>query len=245
MQRSYKLILSIIVVILSGALAFAQEAAYKDVILDGKPAKLNLKTGEITLVDSEGKSKNIATSKHISDDKKEVEIDSDFHVVQENETLLDVANRYNTTLTELKRVNNLETTLVNEGQQLRVRNFDNIEPETDDMSPEPVLKETKNDYHIVEEGQTLYSLGIRYGLTVDELKRLNRLSSNIIKVGEKLRIANFSSNGEKGDLSVWTVSKGDTLYSIAKSNGLTVEQLKSLNGLTGNLIKVGQKLQLE
>lgn len=245
MQRSYKLILSIIVVILSGALAFAQEAAYKDVILDGKPAKLNLKTGEITLVDSEGNGKNIVTSKSNNDEKKEVEVYSEFHVVQKNETLLDIANRYNTTLTELKRVNNLETTLVNEGEQLRVRNFDNIEPDTDDKSPEPVLKETKNDYHIVEEGQTLYSLGIRYGLTVDELKRLNRLSSNIIKVGEKLRIANFSSNGEKGDLSVWTVSKGDTLYSIAKSNGLTVEQLKSLNGLTGNLIKVGQKLQLE
>lgn len=176
MQRNFKLILSIVVVLLAGALAFGQEekVEYKDVVLDGKPAKLNVVTGEITLVDPKP-------------DKKP-----------------------------------------------KVSKADDFEKE-----------EINSNFHIVEKGQTLYSLANRYGLTVSELKQQNDLTSNLIKVGQELRVANFNSNIGKSDLSVWTVSKGDTLYSIAKKNGLSVEQLKSLNGLTSNLIKVGQVLRLQ
>ncbi|WP_412560709.1 LysM peptidoglycan-binding domain-containing protein [Winogradskyella sp. MIT101101] len=250
MQRNFKLILSIVVVLLAGALAFGQEekVEYKDVVLDGKPAKLNVVTGEITLVDPKpDKKPEVSTA----DDFEKEEINSNFHIVEENETLLDIANRYNTTLTELKRVNNLESTLVEKGQKLQVRNFDVVEIE--EAKPEVLTQPSKSkaktksssDFHIVEKGQTLYSLANRYGLTVSELKQQNDLTSNLIKVGQELRVANFNSNIGKSDLSVWTVSKGDTLYSIAKKNGLSVEQLKSLNGLTSNLIKVGQVLRLQ
>ncbi|WP_430468338.1 LysM peptidoglycan-binding domain-containing protein [Winogradskyella ouciana] len=250
MQRNFKLILSIVVVLLAGALAFGQEekVEYKDVVLDGKPAKLNVVTGEITLVDPKPDKKPEVSK---ADDFEKEEINSNFHIVEEKETLLDIANRYNTTLTELKRVNNLESTLVEKGQKLQVRNFDVVEIE--EAKPEVLTQPSKSkaktksssDFHIVEKGQTLYSLANRYGLTVSELKQQNDLTSNLIKVGQELRVANFNSNIGKSDLSVWTVSKGDTLYSIAKKNGLSVEQLKSLNGLTSNLIKVGQILRLQ
>lgn len=250
MQRNFKLILSIVVVLLAGALAFGQEekVEYKDVVLDGKPAKLNVVTGEITLVDPKPDKKPKVSK---ADNFEKEEINSNFHIVEENETLLDIANRYNTTLTELKRANNLESTLVEKGQKLRVRNFDVVEIEA--AKPEVLMQTSRSkgktksssDFHIVEKGQTLYSLANRYGLTVSELKQQNDLTSNLIKVGQELRVANFNSNIGKSDLSVWTVSKGDTLYSIAKKNGLSVEQLKSLNGLTSNLIKVGQVLRLQ
>ena len=250
MQRNFKLILSIVVVLLAGALAFGQEekVEYKDVVLDGKPAKLNVVTGEITLVDPKPDKKPKVSK---ADDFEKEEINSNFHIVEENETLLDIANRYNTTLTELKRVNNLESTLVEKGRKLRVRNFDVVEIEEakPEVLTQPSTSKAKtksfSDFHIVEKGQTLYSLANRYGLTVSELKQKNDLPSNLIKVGQELRVANFNSNIGKSDLSVWTVSKGDTLYSIAKKNGLSVEKLKSFNGLTSNLIKVGQVLRLQ
>ena len=245
MQRSYRLIVSILVVILSGELSFAQEAVYKDVILDGKPAKLNVKTGKITLVNSKPSDNEPKASTSSNDAKEVIETNSDFYVVQKNETLLDIANRYNTSLTELKRINNLESTLVNEGQKLRVKNFENLEYTLVDSPSEPLVREAKNEIHIVEEGQTLYSLANHYGLTINELKKHNGLTSNTIKVGQELRVANFEPNDSKSDLLVWTVKKGDTLYSIAKAHGLTVEKLKNLNGLSGNLIKIGQKLQLK
>lgn len=250
MQRNFKLILSIVIVLLSGALVFGQEeqekVAYKDVTLDGKPAKLNVATGEITFVNPDDKRKPIKFDDFVAKSNKTAKtnsnIETDYYIVEEGETLLEIANRYGTTLTELKRVNNLESTLVNKGQRLRVKNLSAI---TVEPKSQPTYTENYSDVHIVERGQTLYSLAKKYGLSVNELKQQNGLTSNLIKIGQELRVGNFNTDTEIGHLTIWTVSKGDTLYSISRENGLTVEQLKSLNGLTNDLIKIGQKLQLK
>lgn len=262
MQNDYKrLILSIVIVLLAGLFAFGQETKvkFKDVLLDGKPAKLNVLTGEITLVDSNNtRVTTIKDSLIIVEQRDNLSQDSikgtDYHVVNGNETLLDIANRYNTTLTKLKEVNNLETTLVNEGQRLKIRNFDTTaeeNPITDSMEIEE--KESSQiskiaveiEFHTVKEGETLYSLSNRYGTTVNELKIQNGLSSNLIRVNQILRVSNFDTSKVLDDLEYWIVSKGDTLYNISKRNGISVEELKRLNGLTTNLIKIGQKLKLK
>ncbi|WP_299113776.1 LysM peptidoglycan-binding domain-containing protein [uncultured Winogradskyella sp.] len=250
MRRNFKLILSFVIVLLAGALAFGQDdkVEYKDVVLDGKPAKLNVATGEITFVNTKDK-KPVKFSDYVAkSEEAKIEATSnpktDYYTVVDGETLLEIANRYNTTLTELKRVNNLETTLVSKGQRLRVRNFDVINTEPKVLT-EPVQSEIHPEFHIVERGETLYSLAKRYVLTVNELKQQNGLMSNTIKIGQKLYLLKADLDEEHSDLSIWTVSKGDTLYSIAKKNATTVEQIKDLNGLTSNLIKIGQKLQLK
>ena len=262
MQRNFKLILSIVVVLLAGALAFGQEKKieYKDVTLDGKPAKLNVATGEITFVNPNDKKKPVkfddfvaesekaprvlTSKKAITHVKEESDLDSDYYTVKEGETLLEIANRFGTSLTELKRVNNLETTLVDKGQKLKVKNF-NAKDFTLPNSEVKVVYENTSGFHVVEKGQTLYGLAKRYGTTVNQLKQQNGLTSDIIKIGQRLQIGNSDSVEELGHVSVWTVSKGDTLYSIAKKNGVTVEHIKNLNGLESNLIKIGQKLQLK
>ncbi|MCB0382151.1 MAG: LysM peptidoglycan-binding domain-containing protein [Psychroserpens sp.] len=71
----------------------------------------------------------------------------------------------------------------------------------------------------------------------------NNLETTLIKEGETLRVRNFESDNKVAE-TVWIVSKGDTLYNIAKRNNTTVEDLKTLNDLSDNLIKVGQKLQV-
>lgn len=262
MQSDYKrLFLSVVIVLLAGLFAFGQETKvkYKDVLLDGKPAKLNILTGEITLVDS--KKTRVTTIKDslvLVEQKNNILQDStivsDFHVVSGNETLLDIANRYKTTLTELKEVNNLETTLVNQGQRLRIRNFDAVNEEsaiedTNDYEAleisETINSSHKIEFHTVVEGETLYSLSNQYGTTVNDLKIQNDLKSNLIIVGQKLRVSNFDASKVFSDLDYWVVSKGDTLYNISKRNGISVDQIKQLNGLTTNLIKIGQKLKLK
>lgn len=158
---------------------------------------------------------------------------------------MDIANKYQTTLSVLKDANNPETTLVDVGQRLKVRNFESLEDEKVNDSLTTKLIQVDSYIHIVEKDDTLYSLSKKYGLTVDKLKSLNGLTSNLIKVGQELRISNTSSSYKSPNQSVWIVSKGDTLYSIAKKNKLSVEELKSLNGLTDSLILVGQTLKLK
>ncbi|WP_299124773.1 LysM peptidoglycan-binding domain-containing protein [uncultured Winogradskyella sp.] len=243
MQRNCKLIVSIIALALTSIGVFAQdEVEYKDVILDGKPAKLNVATGEITLVKPETKkSVNLSAVNEVS------AAESDFHVVKENETLLDISKNYNVSLTELKRANNLETTLIDKGQRLRVKNLDvhidSIIQEESNVSDESYSENNNSNFYIVEKDDTLFSLARRYNLSVNQLKSINNLNSSLIYIGQKLRVTEFGS--VDNSVSVWTVVSGDTLFSIAQKNGTSVDALKQLNGLTSNLIKVGQKLKLK
>ena len=87
-----------------------------------------------------------------------------------------------------------------------------------------------SDY-VVKKGDTLYSIGQKYEVSVKELKELNGLRSNTIKIGKSLTVSK----------SV-VVKKGDTLYSLAKKNDTTVSKLKELNNLKSNLIFIGQKI---
>ena len=243
MQRNCKLIVST-VLILTSLCAFAQEEVeYKDVILDGKPAKLNVATGEITLVKIDIKKDNVS---HSSEMSSEV---SDFHVVKENENLLEISKKYKVSLTELKRANNLETTLVDVGQRLRVRNLDRVVVgnSDDESNSETRNYSSKNNsgYHIVEKGNTLFSLAKQFDLSVEKLKSLNSLTTNLIYVGQKLRVIDYMVTNEYSSLEEWTVSSGDTLYSIALKNGTSVDAIKRLNNLSSNLIKVGQILKLK
>ena len=118
----------------------------------------------------------------------------------------------------------------------------------------------------VEKGDTLYSISRKYQITVAELRAANNLSENdVIKVGQKLKIPSAdisaaaalatdnkaTTTSSSATLSAttktkeYTVVKGDTMYSIAKKNGMTLAEFMAMNGLdNSSVIKVGQKLKI-
>ena len=98
----------------------------------------------------------------------------------------------------------------------------------------------KNDssYYIVKSGDTLWSIARLNNITVDELKKINNLNSNMLTIGQKLKINTKISN----DQTNYTVKSGDTLYSIANKYGISVDELKSSNGLTSNILSIGETL---
>ncbi|WP_404469345.1 LysM peptidoglycan-binding domain-containing protein [Sutcliffiella horikoshii] len=99
--------------------------------------------------------------------------------------------------------------------------------------------------HQVKPGDTLFSLAQKYGVSVKELKELNGLKSDIIKVGQILQLSETGSKEvEENKKSTHEVSSGDTLFSIAKKYGLTVTELKQVNNLKTDLIKMGQVLKV-
>lgn len=103
------------------------------------------------------------------------------------------------------------------------------------------------EVHVVAAKETYYSISKKYGITVDELCNANGITtSHVLKVGQKLTIP--SKNGNSSSVrkfDTYTVQKGDTFYRIAKINGISVNELKSLNNLgSSNDLKVGQKLKI-
>ncbi|WP_363317291.1 glucosaminidase domain-containing protein [uncultured Lutibacter sp.] len=96
-------------------------------------------------------------------------------------------------------------------------------------------------FHRVRAKETLFSISKKYGLTVKELKKLNKLRSNNLYVGQKLQVVDNKTIVNK-KTTTHNVKEGDTLYSISKKYNLTIQELKILNGLNSNNISVGQTL---
>lgn len=119
------------------------------------------------------------------------------------------------------------------------------------QSVETLAKEVKQNSKVykVRSGDVLGSIAQRHGVTVTQLKSWNNLSSNLIRVGQTLKI----NSGMSGNIAstqtnsqgqtTYIVQPGDSLWIISrKHEGLTVEQIKRLNNLNSNNIKPGQKL---
>jgi LysM repeat protein len=99
-----------------------------------------------------------------------------------------------------------------------------------------------SNYYVVKKGDSLWSIARANGLTVDELKSLNNLSSNVLHVGDTLLISSADSTGDDGNDNYYVVKSGDTLWSIARKYNLSVNELKALNNLSSNGLSVGQRL---
>jgi N-acetylmuramoyl-L-alanine amidase len=98
--------------------------------------------------------------------------------------------------------------------------------------------------YTVSAGDTLYGIAKKYGTSVDAIKSTNGLSSNFIDVGQNLSIPSGATSATAKTTSSHTVSSGDTLYSIAKKYGTSVDAIKAANGLSSNFIDVGQTLSI-
>lgn len=105
---------------------------------------------------------------------------------------------------------------------------------------------TESKYYIVKAGDTLWNIARNNGMTVDELKKLNNLTSNALTIGQTLKLsANDQTTPEAPESTeYYTVKRGDSLYAIAKKYGMTVSELKALNNLTSNNLSIGQKLKI-
>lgn len=153
------------------------------------------------------------------------EKESDEYAVQKGETLYSIARKFNTTVDNLKSLNNITTDSLAIGQILKIPGEENI----------------KENTYTVKKGDNLYSIARTYGTTVDKLKDINNLTSNNLSIGQVLKLP--SSDTTKDNV-VYTVKKGDSLYSIAREYGTTVDALKKLNNITSNTLSIGQKLLL-
>lgn len=153
---------------------------------------------------------------------------TDLYVVKKGDTLWSIARKYSISVDELKRLNDLDNNMLSIGQVLRV---------SGDAA-------TNNDIYIVKSGDTLYSIASRYGISVDNLKKYNNLTGNVLSIGEQLYIptGQISEDLIGTDYNTYIVKSGDTLFSIANSYSTSVDNLKNINNLTSDILTVGQQL---
>ena len=156
------------------------------------------------------------------EEESEEENNNNIYTIEKGDTLYSIARKFNTTVDELKQLNNLTSNTLSIGQKLLI----------------PNSTTTPSYTYTVVSGDTLYSIARRFNTTVDELKQLNNLTNNTLSIGQKLLIPSSTITPS----STYTVVSGDTLYSIARRFNTTVDELKKLNNLTSNTLSIGQKL---
>ena len=160
-----------------------------------------------------------------------------FHTVQTGETLYSIAKKYNVKVDALQFLNAMKNNNIEIGQRLIVN--PNL-PSADTKEPQPVP-----GYHIVRHGETLFSISKLYNISVNDLKAINVLENNNIKIDQRLTVVPIkNSENNSGSNSIYyTVEKGETLFSISRKFNVSVINLKELNSNMVQL-KIGEKIRI-
>jgi len=187
------------------------------------------------------------------------------HRVSQGETLFSISKKYGVAVEDLKKWNNIGSdNIISVGQELvvfvddwkeateaTVQKKEDSGVDTAKLSParldsvpaqEQVLEtQTDSVYHTVSRGETLFAISRLYGVSVDELIAWNSIGTdNIINVGQAIVV---SSSSIPSNRVFHIVSQGETLYSLSKKYGVTVEELMVWNHIGSDfLIIVDQKL---
>ncbi len=189
------------------------------------------------------------------------------HVVKSGDSLYEIAQKNGMTVNELKRLNGLSSNRLKLGQKLAL-NRAAAPPLPAAGHPPAKVKSAKKSappveldsqsVHVVKKGDSLHTIARQHGITVEQLKQLNRLKNNKLQIGQQLALATpasedsavaaatpaTSSRKSYASREVHVVKKGETLASIARRNHVSVKELKRLNGLRNNNLKIGQQLAL-
>ena len=161
------------------------------------------------------------------------------YTVKKGDSLYSIAKKYNTTVDAIVKDNNLKNTNLSLGQNLKIRSTsDNmvIEECFGEAYTPPTTENTIN--YTVKKGDSLYNIAKKYNTSVSDILKASNLTSTSLSIGQVLKIPTTSNSTGR----VYTVQKGDSLYSIAKKFNTSVDSIKSKNNLKSNTLSIGQKL---
>ncbi len=149
------------------------------------------------------------------------------YMVQRGDNLTTIARKYSVSVSQIRSWNNLRSNTIHAGQRLTMYT----------SSDAPAAPATVT--HVVRRGDTLSGLASRYGVSVANIRAWNNLRSNNIRVNQRLTIHPRNSAP-----ITHRVVRGDTLIGLAQQYGVSVSQIRSLNNLRSNTIRVGQNLKI-
>ncbi|MDZ5580287.1 C40 family peptidase [Enterococcus cecorum] len=195
------------------------------------------------------------------------------YTVSVGDTLWAISRKFGVTITQLKSWNNLSSDMIYVGQKLSIQTGTGNTavtptPSTPGVSNNPTTSNAQT--YTVVAGDSVWKIAHQFGISMDTLRSLNNIQNNFIYPGQVLKIRLISSSngtttvptpttpsipsqnqstntGSNQTASVgnYTVKAGDSLWSIANKHGLSVAQLKSMNGLSSDMIYAGQKLTVK
>lgn len=177
------------------------------------------------------------------------------HIVEDGETLSSIAQDYNTTVSALKRINRLNSSLIKPNMKIYVSAVaeKNQHPLTPRIRTVAATQAASVVYHKVRRRESLSQIAAANAVSVSDLKRWNNLKSSRIRPGQRLKIARRSSkenvqpdilaeSSPQESRLTYRVRRGDSLWSIARKFGTTIDKLREWNVTADRDIHPGQRI---
>lgn len=174
--------------------------------------------------------------------------------VKSGDTLGKIAGRYRCTVAQIKRWNDLKSTNIRIGQRLVIyrggtsSSSSAVTSSSSSSSQSTSGASSGAATYTVRSGDTLSGIAARHGVSVADLKSWNGLTSNNIKVGQKLKVKAASAQApasNSGEYTLYTVQSGDSFYTIAKNYpGVSAQNIMDFNGLSSSKLRPGMKIKI-
>lgn len=174
------------------------------------------------------------------------------HKVKRGENLAQIADNYNVTIRDIKDNNSIERDQIYAGETLKI-----VVGSSNIKSKNSIIEEKEIIIHKVSRGETISTIAAKYGVTEDHLKKMNpdEIKGTTIYSGSRLKIIpSETSKGSSQALAkkvknapkYYKIQKGDTLGSIARKFGVSVNSLKSNNrNLQETRLQIGQRIRIQ
>ena len=175
-----------------------------------------------------------------------------YHKIKSGETIGGIAEQYKVSSSSIREWNNLTNDKIIAGATLKIYSDSTPRTETENVSPKTELS-SESITHLIQTGETIIGISQDYGVSIDDIKRWNNLSSSRIVAGKTLIIYSNGNNHTPKNTNVTEkidkakthkIKRGETLSGIAETYQVSIASLKKLNGISGTKIVIGQELKI-
>ena len=176
-----------------------------------------------------------------------------YHKIKSGETIGGIAEMYKVSASSIREWNNISGNKIITGTTLKIYSDVSSNVVTNNVSQKTELN-SESINHQIQSGETIIGISESYGVSVEDIKRWNNLSSSKIVAGKTLVIYSNSNGNHKvskttvvqntSSSSTHKVKKGETLGSIAEKYKVSIASIQQLNNISGNKIIVGQELKI-
>ncbi|MED0832441.1 LysM peptidoglycan-binding domain-containing protein, partial [Bacillus amyloliquefaciens] len=190
-----------------------------------------------------------------SNSSKNQSSSSGTYKVKLGDSLWKIANSVHMTIAELKVLNNLKTDTIYVNQVLKTKGTSSSGSTPPKDNSNQNQNQTQTSSYTVKSGDSLWKIANAYNMTVQQIRSINKLTSDMLRVGQVLKLTKTSSSGssspstpnqsgDTGKTTTYTVKSGDSLWVIAQKFNVTAQQIREKNNLKTDVLQIGQKLTI-
>lgn len=175
----------------------------------------------------------VKTDKTVTTNKGKNSGDVVYYEIKKGDTIGQIAEKFKVSIANLRSWNDISGNKIVAGKTLAIYSDNKTRTQKNTISDSGIK------YHIIQKGETISQIAEKYTVSMSDLRKWNNIDDNKIIAGQKIVI-----KGSGSTANVHIVSRGESLYSIAREYNTSVQKLKNLNNLSDSKITIGQKLKI-